>query len=78
MMKGLMKMIETANMIEYRVPDSTCIRAYRYDKKSKTLSVMFTSGSIYDYYEIDEEIVREWMTATSVGKYFNQVIRKLG
>lgn len=71
-------MFENDEKIEFIVENSSCIDSFVYNKGSKILSVIFKHGKTsYDFPDIEEEIVREWMQAESFGKYYNQVIKKL-
>lgn len=71
-------MTETDNILELRVTDSKCISGFRYDKVKKILRVNFCHGGYYDYADIDERLVRQWLKAESKGKFFNKEIRGLG
>lgn len=37
-----------------------------------TLTVQFKSGAIYDYADVPSEVFEEFVSADSVGRYFNQ------
>ncbi|CAN5265578.1 hypothetical protein BH20ACI1_BH20ACI1_11380 [soil metagenome] len=46
-----------------------------YDEKKKVLEVEFTSGGVYEYYDVDKETYDELMNADSLGSYFYHNIR---
>jgi len=59
-----------------RVPvASTNIRSAGYEAISETLEVEFTSGSIYQYFDVRESEYEGLMSAASKGRYFNQNIK---
>jgi len=63
-------------IIRKEVENSTAISAFSYDTQTEILSVEFTHGGVYQYPDVPEAIVREWMNAESFGKFFNQKVRK--
>lgn len=62
--------------LKQTIEGSSAISAFEYNKITNMLTVVFTHGGRYDYPDIPEKIVRDWMLANSKGKYYNQVIRK--
>lgn len=59
-----------------RVPvSSSNIESVGYDKDTKTLEVAFHSGSVYQYLNVEPEIYSNMLTASSVGKYFNESVK---
>lgn len=54
---------------------STNIRSVGYDAGSETLEVEFTSGSIYQYFDVPETEYEGLMSAASKGRYLNQNIK---
>ncbi|OHB66192.1 MAG: KTSC domain-containing protein [Planctomycetes bacterium RBG_13_60_9] len=54
---------------------STNIRSVGYDIDSGTLEVEFTSGGIYDYFDVPEREYEALMRAPSKGSYLNQNIK---
>jgi len=54
---------------------SSNIDAIGYDPTQRILKIVFRSGAIYDYYDVDPEIYNSLMNATSIGKEFNSTIR---
>jgi hypothetical protein len=45
------------------------IAAAGYDKESKTLQVLFHTGDLYEYYEVEPETFQELLDAPSKGRY---------
>ena len=64
-------------MVRIRVSSST-ISSIGYDHNSKTLEVEFKNGSIYEYYNVPLNIYEGLMSASSIGKYFNDRIKEGG
>ncbi len=55
--------------------DSSNIDSVGYDSDERTLRVQFHSGRVYDYLNVDQDVYRDLINATSVGSYFNSNIR---
>ena len=54
---------------------STVIRSFAYNAPSKILTIMFTSGRRYSYYDVPPAIFDSMRGASSKGEFFNQHIR---
>ena len=54
---------------------SSNIRSVGYETSSETLEVEFTSGSVYQYFDVPENEYNGLMNARSKGKYLNQNIK---
>lgn len=54
---------------------STNIAAYRYNPGTHVLQVKFTSGRVYGYKGVPQNIVDDFSTADSKGKYLNANIK---
>lgn len=54
---------------------SSTIKTIGYDEKSRTLSVEFHNGGIYEYYNMMSEVYKEFIKAPSIGKYLWKNIR---
>ena len=52
---------------------SSNIAAYRYDEHTHVLQVKFTSGRVYGYASVPQNIVDEFASAGSKGQYLNQI-----
>ncbi len=55
--------------------DSTNLSSVKYWKNTKTLRVLFTNGSEYDYFNVPADVVQDLMTAPSAGSYHNRKIK---
>lgn len=54
---------------------SSNIRSVGYEANTETLEVEFTSGSVYQYFDVPESEYEGLMNAASKGKYFNRNIK---
>ena len=54
---------------------SSNVKAFRYNEGSRVFEIQFTSGRIYGFKDVPQNIVDEFATADSKGKYFNSAIR---
>lgn len=54
--------------------ESSMVRSVGYDPVDERLEVEFTSGSIYVYMGVPEQIFREMMAAESKGRYMRDYI----
>jgi KTSC domain len=54
---------------------SSNIAGVGYDETSQTLEIEFTSGSIYQYYNVGAELFRQLMDAPSKGQFLHSYIR---
>jgi hypothetical protein len=55
---------------------SSMIQSSAYDPTTKELSVTFNNGAIYTYQMVSESDYQEFVNSESIGKGFNQHIRK--
>lgn len=56
--------------------DSTLIQQVGYDAASRTLVIKFvTDGSVYEYYDVPQEVYEALMAAESKGRYFTRHIK---
>ena len=53
---------------------SSMIRSVGYDERHSRLEIEFTSGKIYQYEAVPEEVNRGLMSAGSKGRYFEEQI----
>ncbi|KKU58554.1 MAG: hypothetical protein UX81_C0021G0007 [Parcubacteria group bacterium GW2011_GWA2_47_12] len=56
--------------------NSSNIQSIGYDTQSATLEVEFTSGDVYQYYDVPEHLYGEFMRASSLGGFLNDNIVK--
>ena len=54
---------------------SSAISSVGYDRKAKTLELEFSSGGIYDYYEVPPKVYSALMSAESKGRFVSEQIR---
>jgi hypothetical protein len=54
---------------------STVIRSYHYDRRRRTLDIVFQSCRRYTYLGVPEETYDEMKAAFSKGEFFNRHIR---
>jgi hypothetical protein len=54
---------------------SSQIDAVGYDPATKTMEVEFSTGAVYEYYEVSPEVHKSFVTSSSVGRYFGSAIR---
>lgn len=54
---------------------SSNIEAIDYSKSQRFLKIWFKNGSVYKYNDIDLETYKLLKEATSVGKFYNNVIK---
>lgn len=54
---------------------SSNISEVGYDPSSETLEIMFTSGSVYQYYNISQDLFDQLMQAPSKGQFLNVYIK---
>ena len=54
---------------------SSNILSVGYDSQSVILEVEFTSGDIYQYFNIPEHLYQQFMNTSSYGQFLNEYIR---
>lgn len=57
---------------------SSNMEGAEYDPSDQTLVVTFKSGRQYEFFGVEQEIWDLWQTASSKGRYFNDVIKRGG
>lgn len=50
--------------------DSSMLSSVGYDEEKQILEAEFTSGKVYQYYDVPKDVFEELMQARSVGGYF--------
>ena len=55
--------------------DSTALASIGYEPESRTLEIEFRSGSVYRYFEVEQEVYERLLVATSRGRFFSRHIR---
>jgi hypothetical protein len=60
-----------------RLPvSSSSIISVGYDQALNVLEVEFVGGGVYQYHGVPPETFQELLSAESLGKYVNQIIKK--
>lgn len=60
----------------YRIPvSSTNIRSIGYDPQSALLEVEFTSGDVYQYFNVPSHLHQAFMSASSKGQFLDDNIK---
>ncbi|HVG08047.1 MAG TPA: KTSC domain-containing protein [Thermoanaerobaculia bacterium] len=54
---------------------SSAISSVGYDPKAKVLELEFSSGGVYDYYEVPRKVYTALMSAESKGRFVSEQIR---
>jgi hypothetical protein len=54
---------------------SKSIEAIGYDKDEELLEVVFKSGEVYVYKDVPHNIYMSFMTAPSLGTFFNEYVK---
>lgn len=62
--------------IDWVSVDSSNIEKYRYDPDTKVLEVKFTNSlDVYNYDEVDQNVIDEFESSMSKGQYFRNYIK---
>jgi hypothetical protein len=61
--------------MELRAMKSTNIAQVGYDESTKVLRVIFNSGSMYDYFDVDPQTYRFLLQSPSKGGFFHKYIK---
>ena len=54
---------------------SSNISSIGYDQGTQTLEVEFTNGSVYQYYNVDQNLFDQLMASGSKGQFLNNYIK---
>lgn len=54
---------------------SSAIAAAGYDSATRQMKIQFTSGNVYDFCLVPEEVYRGLIAASSKGAYYNEHIK---
>lgn len=55
--------------------ESSSIAEVGYDANYATLEVMFKDGTVYQYFDVPQNICGEMLSSDSVGRYFSSHVR---
>lgn len=61
--------------MERTVVESANLASIGFDQGSSTLEIEFRDGSVYQYYDVPENVYDDLMRAGSKGRYFHKNIR---
>lgn len=64
--------------MDYVPVSSSTVSAVGYDEESNTLGVRFQNGSEYHYFGVPRDVFDGIQSASSVGRYLDQAIKKAG
>ena len=54
---------------------SSSISSVGYDPDAQVLEIEFTSGDVYQFYDVPEQVHVELLASGSLGSYFNHYVR---
>jgi len=54
---------------------STVVYRMQYDRETATLRIIYTSGMVYDYKNVPEEVYQAMKSSGSKGTYLNKYIK---
>ena len=57
------------------VANSSNIASAGCDAETQTMEVEFTSGNVYEYFDVPQTVYEELMRAESVGKFMNAQVK---
>lgn len=63
-------------MMTHTPVESSMMSSVGYDPQTGTLEIEFTSGAVYDYFDVPSEVHDELLVARSHGPYFDDNIRE--
>lgn len=55
--------------------ESSAVATVGYDRDRELLRILYRNGKTYDYLNVPPEVHQELVTASSIGKYVNEVIK---
>lgn len=64
--------------MDYVAVSSSNLSAIAYDAETSTLGVRFLNGSEYQYHGVPKDVYDGFFTASSVGRYYDQNVKKAG
>ena len=56
-------------------PQSSNIVRFGYDEEGRVLRVEFKNGSVYDYFDVPDQVFNGMKSASSVGQYLAQQVK---
>jgi KTSC domain len=64
--------------MDYVSVSSTSVAAIGYESETNTLGVRFQNGGEYHYFGVPEDVFEALKSASSIGSYINEYIKKAG
>jgi len=61
--------------MELRNVNSSNLAQVGFDNTTNTLRVAFTTGAVYDFFNVDEQLYRHLLQAPSKGRFFHRYIK---
>ncbi|GAB11018.1 hypothetical protein GOARA_064_00200 [Gordonia araii NBRC 100433] len=58
-----------------RPVSSSSLASVGYDEPTSTLEIEFTSGSVYQYFDVPAEVYSDLMSASCLGRFFSRRVR---
>ena len=62
-------------IITFNAKSSSNIESVDYSNYCQVLTVRFHSGLVYQYSDVPQELINEWVKAESIGSFFHKNIR---
>ena len=56
-------------------PQSSNVVGFGYDDERRVLKVEFKNGSVYDYFDVPDQVFNGMKSASSVGQYLAQQVK---
>ena len=56
-------------------PQSSNVAGFGYDDERRVLKVEFKNGSVYDYFDVPDQVFNGMKSASSVGQYLAQQVK---
>jgi len=56
-------------------PESSTVARFGYDETSQILSVEFSSGVTYNYYDVSQPVFEQMKTSSSKGQFISQNLK---
>jgi non-ribosomal peptide synthetase component F len=57
--------------------NSSNLRSVGYTSNTRILEIEFNTGTVYEYYDVPENIYQQLMAASSHGKFFHAYIKNV-
>lgn len=64
--------------MDYQAVSSSTFASIAYDAEQSVLGVRFLAGTEYHYFGVPQDVYEGMLSASSVGKFFDQYVKKAG